>query len=83
VLRIGYLYRLLWHYVLFWQGFGLQLSPSQLSTPAFREAIIEVLTNPKYTRVAQSLAVKIKARKRTPVQEAAGKDLPSCLDPGP
>ena len=33
---------------------------------------MEVLTNPKYTVAAQAMSVKIRARKNTPVQEAAG-----------
>ena len=54
------------------QGFGLRLSPSQVGKPAFKEALMEVLTNPKYTVAAQAMSVKIRARKNTPVQEAAG-----------
>ena len=45
----------------------------QAGTPAFREAIMEVLSNPRYTKAAQAMSVKIRARKNTPVQEAAGK----------
>ncbi len=44
----------------------------QVGKPAFKEALIEVLTDPKYTATAQAMSVKIRARKRTPVQEAAG-----------
>ena len=33
---------------------------------------MEVLRNPKYTVAAQAMSVKIRARKNTPVQEAAG-----------
>ena len=54
------------------QGFGLRLSPTQVGKPAFKEALTEVLTNPKYTVAAQAMSVKIRARKNTPVQEAAG-----------
>ena len=36
---------------------------------------MEVLTDPKYTLTAQGMSVKIRARKRTPVQEAAGVHL--------
>jgi len=57
------------------QGFGLRVSPSQLGKPAFKEALMEVLTNPKYTAAAQAMSVKIRARKNTPVQEAAGVHL--------
>lgn len=57
---------------LFMQGFGVRLSPDQAGTPAFKEALMEVLTNPKYTAAARAMSVKIRARKNTPVQEAAG-----------
>lgn len=55
----------------------MQLLPTQAGKPAFREALLEVLTNPQYTRAAQALSVKIKARKNTPVQEAAGELRPA------
>ena len=54
------------------QGIGVRLSPLQAGTPAFREAIMEVLSNPRYTAAAQAMSVKIRARKNTPVQEAVG-----------
>ena len=54
------------------QGFGVQVSPLETGKPEFREALLEVLTNPKYTVAAQALSAKIRARKNTPVQEAAG-----------
>ena len=48
------------------------MSPTQIGTPAFGEAITEVLSTPRYTKAAQAMSVKIRARKNTPVQEAAG-----------
>lgn len=54
------------------QGFGVRLSPHQAGRPAFKEALMEVLTNPKYTAAARAMSVKIRARSNTPVQEAAG-----------
>ena len=56
------------------QGIGLQLSPAQAGTPAFKDSLTEVLSNPKYTKAAKAMSVKIRARKNTPVQEAAGAD---------
>ena len=50
----------------------MRVSPGQAGTPAFGEAIMEVLGNPQYTKAAQAMSIKIKARKNTPVQEAAG-----------
>ncbi len=55
------------------QGFGVRVEPTQAGTPAFGAAIMEVLSNPQYKKAAEAMAVKIKARKNTPVQEAAGK----------
>lgn len=57
---------------IFTQGFGVRISSSQLGKPAFKEALMEVLINPKYTAAAQAMSAKIRARKNTPVQEAAG-----------
>ncbi len=54
------------------KGFGVQLTPDQAGTPTFRKALMEVLTDPKYTDGARAMSVKIRARKNTPVQEAAG-----------
>ena len=50
----------------------MRVDPAQAGTPAFGEAIMEVLSNPQYTKAAESMSVKIRARKNTPVQEAAG-----------
>ena len=65
------------------QGIGLQLRPAQAGKPAFREALMEVLSNPKYTRAAKAMSVKIRARKNTPVQEAAGANSPPCRSASP
>ena len=35
---------------------------------------MEVLGNPQYAKAAKAMSVKIRARKNTPVQEAAGED---------
>lgn len=58
------------------QGFGLQMDPTQAGTPAFQKALMAVLTDPRYARAAKAMSVKIRARKNTPVQEAAG--VPAC-----
>ena len=58
------------------QGFGLQVDPAQAGTPAFQKALMAVLTDPQYARAAKAMSVKIRARKNTPLQEAAG--LPAC-----
>ncbi|CAL5226014.1 g8820 [Coccomyxa viridis] len=53
------------------KGLGVRVDLHQVGKPAFKEALIEVLTDPTYTATAQAMSVKIRARKRTPVQEAA------------
>ena len=58
------------------QGFGLQVDPTQAGTPAFQRALMAVLTDPQYAKAAKAMSVKIRARKNTPVQEAAG--VPAC-----
>ena len=57
------------------QGYGVQVDPSQIGTPAFEAAIMQVLTDPKYRQVAQAISKQVRARKRTPVQEAAGEQV--------
>ena len=57
------------------QGFGVQVLPSQISKPVFLAAILEVLRTPSYSAVAQAMSIKLRARKRTPVQEGAGDEL--------
>ena len=54
------------------QGFGVQLSKLEIKLPAFRQAIMAVLTDAQYTEAAIALSVKVRARKDTPLQEAAG-----------
>ena len=54
------------------QGFGLRVDVSQIGTPAFEAAIVQVLNNPWYTEAARAASVRLRAQKRTPVQEAAG-----------
>ena len=58
--------------VLLAQGFGEQVDPSQIGTPAFQAAVMQVLGNPKYAQAARAASKKLRARKRTPTQEAAG-----------
>ncbi len=61
------------------QGFGVRLNPMQAGMPAFGEAILEVLSNPRYAKAAQAMSIKIRARKNTPVQEAAGVQFHTLL----
>ena len=49
------------------------MSPLEVSTPAFREALLQVLTNQSFADKARGVMVKLHShRKRTPAQEAAG-----------
>jgi glucuronosyltransferase len=54
------------------QGFGVTVDPSQIGTRAFEAAILEVLLEPKYAHRANAVSRQLRARKRSPVQEAAG-----------
>ena len=57
------------------QGFGVQILPSQISEPAFLATILEVLTTSSCSDIAQAMSLKIRATKRTPVQEGAGDEV--------
>jgi hypothetical protein len=54
------------------QGFGKRIEHSDIGTDALPAAILEVLGRPQYAAAASAISVKLRARKRTPVQEAAG-----------
>ena len=54
------------------QGCGVQVQPSEAGSPAFSIAINKVLMDSRYTEAAQALSRKLRARKNTPVEEAAG-----------
>ena len=57
------------------QGCGVQVRPAEAGGPSFSAAINRVLADSQYTRAAQALSRKLRARKNTPVEEAAGADL--------
>lgn len=54
------------------QGFGLQVSPFDIATPKFEESLTAVLTERRFREAAKGLSTILRARKNTPVQEAAG-----------
>ena len=54
------------------QGLGVKINKLGIKSPAFRLALMAVLTEDKYTEAAMALSIKIRARKNTPLQEAAG-----------
>ena len=54
------------------QGCGVQVQPAEAGSPSFSAAINRVLTDSQYTKAAQALSKKLRARKNTPVEEAAG-----------
>ncbi|CAL5228006.1 g11061 [Coccomyxa viridis] len=54
------------------RGMGVKISKEDITTSAFREAIHKVLTDPSYAAAAARVSRKLRARKRMPVQEAAG-----------
>ena len=54
------------------QGCGVQVSPAEAGSRKFSDALDDVLTNSRYTKAAQALSRKLRARQNTPVEEAAG-----------
>jgi glucuronosyltransferase len=54
------------------QGLALRLHHKDIGTERFSRTIKRVLTEPSFTEVAKQLSVKLRARPRTPTQEAAG-----------
>ena len=60
------------------QGLGLQLRPAQAGRPAFREALMEVLSNPKYAKAAKAMSVKIRG-----AQEHSSAGGCWCILPSP
>ena len=54
------------------QGCGVQVFPAEAGSRKFSTALSEVLTHARYTKAAQALSRKLRARKNTPVEEAAG-----------
>ena len=55
-----------------------KISLPQPGSTAFHDALLKVLTEERYMRAAQALSVKIRAHKRTPVQQAAGEHCNKC-----
>ena len=54
------------------QGMGLRVRHRDIGTPAFGQAIRKVLEEPSYRAAAARLSRMLRARRQTPVQEAAG-----------
>ena len=54
------------------QGFAVRINHADLLTEALPEAILRLLGDQRYAQAAAMVSVKLRARKRTPVQEAAG-----------
>ena len=50
----------------------MTVDSSQIGAHAFEAAILQVLHDPEYTHRARAVSKQLRARKRTPVQEAAG-----------
>ena len=50
----------------------MRITHKDVFTSAFGEAISKVLQEPSYRAAAGVISRKLRARKRTPVQEAAG-----------
>lgn len=54
------------------QGLALRLDHKNIHTERFTHTIKRVLTEPSFTEVAKGISQKLRARPRTPTQEAAG-----------
>lgn len=54
---------------------ALRLYHEDIGTARFSETIERVLTEPAFRLAAQRISVKLRARSRTPTQEAAGESL--------
>ena len=54
------------------QGFAVRISHADLTGDGLLKAALEVLSNPKYAAAAGGVSVRLRTRKRTPVQEAIG-----------
>lgn len=57
------------------QGFAVRVRHTDIGTAAFPAAVARVLSNGSYAAAARKVSVKLRARKRTPVQEAVGASL--------
>ena len=57
------------------QGMALRLYHEDIRTARFADTIKRVLTEPSFRLAAQRISVKLRARSRTPTQEAAGEPL--------
>ncbi|CAL5228007.1 g11062 [Coccomyxa viridis] len=53
------------------KGMGVGILQKDIATQAFEEALRKVVTEPRYTAAARKVSQKLRARKRTPVEEAA------------
>ncbi|CAL8464217.1 g3752 [Coccomyxa elongata] len=52
------------------RGFAVKVQHSDIGTAAFPAALAQVMGNSSYAAAARKIAVKLRARKRTPAQEA-------------
>ena len=61
----------------------MRISQADLSTEALPAAILRTLNDPEYAAAAKRISVRMRARPRTPLQEAAGAQaalrLLSCM----
>lgn len=54
------------------QGLGLRIRHADLLTERLPQSLTGVLTEPSFASAARNLQVKLRARPRTPTQEAGG-----------
>ncbi len=58
------------------QGFAVRIEHADLTGGGLFEAVTRVLDSPQYAAAAKGVSVKLRARKRTSVQEAVGAVTP-------
>jgi len=61
-----------WLEILWLQGFAVRIGHEDLTGSGLKQALSKVLGDSKYATAAAGISVKLRARKRTPVQEAVG-----------
>ncbi len=54
------------------QGFAVRVHHEDIGTERFPEALKRILTEPSFKEAAKRVSRKLRARPRTPTQEAAG-----------
>lgn len=63
------------------QGMGLHLFREQVTPESVHGAVMRLLSEDSFREAAQRVSRRLRSRKRTALQETAGKDRASVPDP--